>query len=574
MKKIHYIIAIFLLGTLVYSCDEEYLERAPLDQISDADFWQSQNDLELFLNGFYDQFPGWDPSGGGMAATKDFGTDITLYSPNRIPGLSRHLDGVTNVPASGGGWSWGNIRNINYYLANADRVADGPLKDHYIGEGHFLRAWFYFGLHTRYGELPILTKALDADDEELFSARQSRTDVMDFILSDLDIAIEKMSYGSQLTHHRQRLSKDIALMFKARTSLYAGTWEKYHQGTAFGGQTDGTNYLEQAVAASKQIIDDGNYSIEFGDTARVYYELFNRMDYTGHPEVLWFKHTDENHGIGNQIWNWPNAYGWTREALQQFLCVDGQPIEVSPLFEGDRLLEELPVNRDPRLVQSVMVPGDPQLIYPNGDTTVFEKPWLYESGSGYESKKFRLIEVDATLGWMNHQQDYIIMRYPEALLIYAEARAELGQLTQADVDMTINHIRDRVGMPHLILGNITPDPNWPDYGYTLPDYLYEIRRERHVELFGEGTRLDDLFRWRAHNLFAGKRMTGTYYTEEYQDDEPGLNTTPDGFLDPTATILSGPNGGHGFNPARDYLWPLSTNELTLNPNLTQNPGWE
>lgn len=574
MKKILYIITIVSFGMLIYSCDDEYLERTPKDQISDPDFWQSESDLELFLNGLYDNFQGWPLSGSGFAPSPDYGTDIALSSDNMVPGVVYHLDGTTTVPASGGGWVWSNVRDINYFLANTDRIEDGgPMVDHYIGEGHYFRAYFYFGLFKRFGELPILTKSLNTEDEELFSARKSRTEVMDFILSDLDTAISKMKYGSGLTHHRQRLSKDIALMFKARLSLYEGTWEKYHQGTVFGGQTDGTKYLEQAVVASKKIIDDGNYSLIQGDTSRVYYELFNNVDYNGHPEVLFFKHFDnENQGIGNQIWNWPNSYGYTREALQQFLCIDGKPRGVSPLFEGDRLLEELPVNRDPRLVQSVMVPGDPRYII-GSDTIIFEKPDIINSGTGYESKKFRLIEVDPAFGVQNFNQDFILMRFAEALLIYAEARAELGQLTQADVDMTINRLRARVGMPPMILGNITPDPNWPDYGYALPDYLYEIRRERLVELFAEGFRLDDLFRWRAHNLFAGKKFTGVYYTEEYQQDEPGLDYTDEGFIDPYAGILSGPNGGYGFNPERDYLYPLPTNELTLNPDLTQNPGW-
>ena len=129
-------------------------------------------------------------------------------------------------------------------------------------------------------------------------------------------------------------------------------------------------------------------------------------------------------------------------------------------------------------------------------------------------------------------------------------------------------------MPHLNLSSITLDPNWPDYGYSLPDYLYEIRRERMVELYSEGFRFDDLMRWRTHNLFAGKRLTGTYFTEEYRLVFPGLDTNEDGFLDPLARLLSGPNGGYGFNPVRDYLLPIPTNELTLNPKLGQNPGWD
>ena len=130
-----------------------------------------------------------------------------------------------------------------------------------------------------------------------------------------------------------------------------------------------------------------------------------------------------------------------------------------------------------------------------------------------------------------------------------------------------------VGMPHLNMGSISADPDWPDYGYTLSDVLYEIRRERVTELYGEGFRFDDLMRWRAHNMIIGHRFTGTYYTAELRGVDPNMPVNVRGYLDPLMNILTGPGNGYGFNPNRDYLLPLPTNELTLNPNLKQNPGW-
>jgi len=128
-------------------------------------------------------------------------------------------------------------------------------------------------------------------------------------------------------------------------------------------------------------------------------------------------------------------------------------------------------------------------------------------------------------------------------------------------------------MPHLVLGSITQDPNWPDYGYPLSDELYEIRRERVTELYGEGRRFGDLMRWRAHNYWVGKRFIGTYYTDELKQVDANMLANEDGYLDPLMNALTGPGGGYGFNPEKDYLLPLPTNELTLNPNLQQNPGW-
>ncbi len=220
----------------------------------------------------------------------------------------------------------------------------------------------------------------------------------------------------------------------------------------------------------------------------------------------------------------------------------------------------------------LQVPGD--ILRINGtDTAYFTTPDVYNSGTAMESQKFRHIVVDPAAGIANGSVDYIFMRFAEALLIYAEAKAELGTLTQADVDMTINQLRDRVGMPHLNLASITPDPNWPNYGYAIPDYLQEVRRERTVELYGEGFRFHDLMRWRAHEYFVGRRFIGTYYTDELKAIDGNMPANEDGYLDPLMNILTGPNNGYGFEADRDYLLPIPTNELSLNPNLTQNPGW-
>lgn len=312
----------------------------------------------------------------------------------------------------------------------------------------------------------------------------------------------------------------------------------------------------------------------------VYFNLFNKVDYAGNPEVLFYKHYNrEKYGsdFSNQLWNWPNGYGLTQDLTRFYLCADGLPTAVSPLFVGDSVLSILETNRDPRLAQTVMVPGDVKRI-DGSDTSYFSladgEPNVFECGTGIESQKFRLVVVDPAAGTNNHNVDYIFMRFAEALLIYAEARAELGTLTQADVDMTINKLRARVGMPDLVIDNITPDPNWPDYGYTIPDYLHEIRRERVVELYGEGRRFEDLMRWRAHEYWMGKRFIGTYFTEELKEIEPNMPFNDEGYLDPLVNILTGPNNGYGFDPNRDYLAPLPTNELTLNPNLDQNPGWD
>jgi len=572
MKNIIYILLIFTVGMFFNSCEDDLLNKTPTDEISDPDFWKSEGDLELYLNSLYSVLPVW--GGDGSAPSPDIGTDIVIESAEWWGGsYTRQLDGTLSVPASGGGWSWSNVRRVNYFLENADRAEEGDMIDHFIGEGYFFRAWVYFDLLRDFGDLPIIKEVLDVDDEDkLYSSRSSRTDVIDFILDDLDMAISKLEYANEAGPNR--INKDVARLFKARVCLYEGTWEKYHQGTVFAGSTDGTEYLQEAASTVLEVINGGNYSLTTGDPDQVYYNLFVQWDLSNNPEVLLWKQYwtgDPTTSAGNSMWNQPNTQGITHGMTKNYLCKDGLPIAVSPLFVGDDSLSVIEINRDPRLENTVMVPGELDYVNLEGDSSFYTVPYMVRCPTGYAFEKWREHVLDPERNGRSWYVPYIYFRFAEALLIYAEAKGELGTLTQADVDMSINLLRDRVGMPHLELASITPDPNWPDYGYTLPDYLYEIRRERVVELFGEGFRFDDLMRWRAHNLFVGTRPIGTMYTDDIKALYPNEKSNEDGFLDPFRDYLNG--GAYGFNPARDYLLPLPSNELTLNPNLDQNPGW-
>jgi hypothetical protein len=580
MKKVLYTFMI-MLGLTISSCDN-LLDKTPLDQISDPQFWKTEGDLQLYINKIYENMTGsaggyWGLSGSGGTALPDFGTDVVICVGNYISTKNR-MDGVITVPTAGGGWSWTNVRNVNYFLANADRVTTGLMKDQYIGEAYFFRAWFYFELLKQFGDLPIITKTLSiADEDILYSERRSKTDVVNFIVSDLDAAIAKMKLKSEAG--AGRLNRDIALLFKSRVCLYAGTWEKYHRGTPFAGTTDGAGFLNLAATAAKTLMDGNRYSLTTGNTKSVYYELFNQIDLTSNKEVLFWKQYNSlisGDNFTNQQWNWPHASGYTREFVRSYLCTDGLPISLSPLYKGDGDLRTVAVNRDPRCDQTIMKPGDALSISVKNDTVKFVTPVLTgQAGStGYESKKWRRPQVDPRTNGNTGELAWIIFRYAEALLNYAEAKAELGQLTQADVDLTINKLRQRVGMPNLNLSSIKTDPAWPDYGYTLTPTLLEIRRERAVELAAEGFRMNDVLRWRAHNLFVGKRPRGIKYTDEIKKLIATLKQDTEGYLDPySVNVLAGPGSTWGFNPAKHYLMPLPTNEITINTKLKQNPGY-
>ena len=569
MKKLIYILLIIFVFPLT-SCDDE-LDLTPQDEISAPDFWTSASDLELYANGFYQNLPSWGTVGIGYASNPDNGTDVSLYT-----GASSRLLGTSSIPSASSGsvWGWSNVRKANYFLSNVDK-AEGTEAEitQFWGEGYFFRAFYYVSLFTKYGELPIIDKYIDdSDTDYLFAARASRTEVVDFILADLDLAISKLKSKSELSS--PRVSKEVAQLYKARIALYAGTWEKYHAGTVFGVEgSDGSAYIQQAADAANAVIESGLFSLNPD-----YASNFNQADLSSNKEVmLWRQYDYVTFGkyYGNDSQQaWPNRSGYTRFAMRSYLCTDGNPISVSPLYKGDLGLDSIEMNRDPRLAQTIMVPGDIISIDADKDTIFFTAPVVAGGNNscitGYEGQKYRAVEIDPSLNQFSRNIAKISFRYAEALLIYAEAKAELGTISQGDIDMTINELRDRVEMPHLILGSIVTDPDWPDYGYSLSDVLYEIRRERSVELMGEGFRFDDLMRWRAHELFVGKRPLGAFY-ETLIQAVGDLKIDGDNYIDPYQTTAP---SGYGFNPDRDYLNALPTEELLLNENLDQNPGWE
>jgi len=261
-----------------------------------------------------------------------------------------------------------------------------------------------------------------------------------------------------------------------------------------------------------------------------------------------------------------------KETIDQYLCIDGKPISGNSLFKGYTTINQEFENRDPRLRQTIATPDQVWKIAADGTTqnwsvvynTLNSKPDL-ESPAGY------IIQKGYDPHVIYHVQQYeetpsILFRYAEALLNYIEAKAELGSATQADIDKTIKPLRDRAGMPNLIIGSIPNDPKW-DFP-TLSPLLNEIRRERRIELVGEGFRWDDIARWAAADeLIVGKRpkgfLAGQIATNPFPVDQ-------NGFLDPYQKAV--PNG-YGFKLNRDYLTSIPESEIVLNDKLTQNPGW-
>lgn len=583
MKYSKILTIIFLLA-IFNACNEEYLERFPLDEISTMDYWKTPGDLELYMNQFYP-----------VAFNEDRGMDLgTIFKAERASDNVIHVSadvrlmGTRVVPGSGG-WNYTTIRDINYFLEHYQTVEEDFEKyKQYVGEAHFFRAFFYFNLVKEYGDVPLIDKVLNQVSEELYLPATSRNQVIDFIIKDLDKAIEYLPTG--IFSEKKRLNTATALLFKSRVCLYEGTWEKYHSGDPFGVDNPAPEkYLNLAVQSSQEVINSGLYRLYSIGKPKLNYFFFGNVNHGTNAEVIFWKQYDfKNLGYGNAYQyelgkGQGGGMGLTKNLVNSYLCTDGRPIYLSdgnlnPLYKGDGNLLDEAANRDPRLTTTMFTPGFPIEIS-GSDTLKFVRPAIelnnqLKCSSGYQiCKRLNWDPAHHTSGASTNDgwTGVIIFRYAEALLNYAEAKAELGTITQNDINISIKLLRDRVGMPNLVISEIQTDPKWqfPQ----LSPVINEIRRERRVELVLEGFRWDDIARWAAADeVVVGKRYIGAKFNSvNYPNFSPkNYMLTEDMYIDPLKNQLP---AGNGFVIGRDYLNPISTQELTLNPSLAQNPGW-
>lgn len=583
MKKIYIILAIFCLFT---SC-ENFLDLPPADQISSSQYWNKATDLENYMLQFYPSLPNFNNISGYYGP---YGIDGIKGSDHQIQNVtvSTQLNGTRSVVQSGGGWSWNNIRALNIFLENYKKV-DAPFANiqQFLGEAYFFKAFFYFNLESAYGDVPWFTHSMQMNSEDLYKARDKRTIVVDSILWCLDKAIENLNFRNKVDGGGNRLNKEAALIFKSRVALFEGTWQKYHSGTAFG--TPGANpgkYLQSAVDAVVELMTPGKYTIGIyntGSAANDYSKLFNSNDLSSNKEVpLWAK-CDLSLQLTHAFQSNMN-YGYTpfvtNQLVENYLKRDGTPynvIVVGQSTKGKAFLTKITSECDYRLSSIIDAPG--MLMWSSGSTGYYVRPLLYESGDRYNSTGYQMrkgldpASLDGSLAYQNKFiTAYPVFRYAEALLNYAEAQAELGQTV--DYSKSLNLLRARAGMPNFAAIADPLRSDYANFGYPLTDELYEIRRERAVELACEGLRNNDWRRWRAHALFKGKQPKGfPFLASDYPDYSTlanKLSLDTDGFILPFKKLI--PNG-YNFNENRDYLDCIPTNEITLNPALTQNPGW-
>ncbi len=574
MKKLKIAISLIALIIIFNACNDDFLDRTPLDQVGSTDFFKSPADLMTYVNQFYTRsmFPYFREHGGDFGSDNAITNDIDPWLDGTMT-----LDDARNI-------NFSNVRAINYFFDNYERVeekADLEEYQQYLGEAYFFRAMIYFSLLQQYGDIQWYTTTLGTQSPELYDPRTPRNVVADNIIATLDTA--SLYLTEEKTDGCSRINKWIALLIQSRVALYEGSWEKYHNGTPFGvSNADPDKYFNKVIESTTAIMNSGLYGIySTGDPASDYHELYILRDYSSNSEVMFWRKFDNLLGKGEAVFrNQPNHQGefpydhsYTKELADSYLCTDGKPISVSPLFQGYSSIQVEMQNRDPRLYQTIASPDVPWFIYENGTMQTWGEVVYdllntsaqYNSPAGYVNRKgYNPLKIYHVPQY--EETPAIIYKYDEVLLNYAEAKAELGSITQSDIDKTIKLLRDRVGMPNLNLSSITVDPSWsfPD----LSPIINEVRRERRVELAAENLRLFDLYRWAAMDeLIVGKRPKGFLASQLTVNPYP---VDENGFLDPYRDKI--PNG-YGFDVNRDYLRPIPKDQLILNANLTQNPGW-
>ncbi len=624
--NLKYIRTLLILFTMsFYSCVEDFLERYPLDAMTDATYFTSPNDLKVMANGFYRLLPRYhfqSQGNGPMNNFLDANTDIQVGTGPSGFLFQRGASG--QAPATDGSWN-GNfnwIRQINYLINNARRVDVSVESNQYTGEAYFFRAWVYLNMLERYGDVPIYTEVLDTDSERLYKARDSRYDVAKFIIQDLDSAIVNLGWKNTSFATPGRVTKEAALVMKARTALFEGSWERYHGSTntpfAVEGR-DGSEFLQLVEPTIQQVIDHQgtNLFTNGGPFNEAYNQLFSQQDASSSAGVFLYRIYDVNEIVGHNFYDLvvDNAQALTWKLVGSYLDKEGMPQELSSLPLDYASLNNLGENLDPRFRQSIWTPdrGPHQQIEGYGSTPT-PLPLRYPQLNNVFSANYTSTGLRRWKGaildnneWRNGSTDEVLIRYAEGLLALAEAKAILGTINQGDLDKTVNLLRERVGMAPMSLADIN---SWPvnysaENGFepSESNIVNEIRRERLVELAFEGHRQNDLKRWAVfHEVINDWKPKGAHYQEfvDYYNDpsrleadgvNPGntgiwaltmgedFDIFSDGHINPFFRNPDFRSSGEGFfiEPGRVYLSPIPRNEIEVYSDagyeLTQNPGW-
>ena len=558
---------IFLILATVFTISACDLNKTPLAALSPDSYFSTANEMDAFANNFYPDLPG--------TSVYEEESDMIIKM-----GLTNEMRGARTVPGSGGGWSWTALRKYNTLIDFSGNCKDDNVRNEYVAVARFFRAYFYFDKVKRFGDVPWYDTQLGSADEALYKPRDSRELVMAHVVEDLDFAIEHLP----TQHSLYKVTKWTAMALKTRACLFEGTFRKYHN-ISFP-EHSWQWYLEQAAQAGEEFIATSGYSIYKGSD-QPYRDLFASTNAIG-TEVILARDYDatlniKHNGTYYTLGNYGNP-GMTRKMFCTYLMADGTRFTDKEGWQTMSFVDETK-NRDPRLGQSIRIPG-----YKRIAATQTEPPSLADSETGYQPTKYMQgVDLGVDLYGASYN-DLPLFRFADILLMKAEALARLDRL-----------LLDKI---NLAEANAKPDPylqaaetGYPNVTGPNAGVILEIRRERTVELFDENFRYYDIIRWKNGQAFKHQNLglyfpgPGKYdldgdgvidhaiYTDTKPTDIPSTAITrkigTDIFLTngTSGYVLTNPTDPGSWNENRDYYYPIPTDELSLNENLVQNPGW-
>ncbi len=571
--KLNRLIAIALFATAFASC-EKFLDQPPVDQFTNDNYWSSETNVEKFTNRFYDLFIGYGTEGNSVFY-------FPTLNDNQASGSFRDWN-YKQVPASVGTWNdcYTNIRRANLLIEKIPTISamSDAAKNNWLGVARLIRAWQHYELVRSFGDVIWVDKVLDvtSDDKEayLYGPRQDRDEVMDKVLEDLNFAVANITMNAS---SHVLINAAVAQAIKSEICLYEGTFCKYR--VAADGQkapdvTRANKFLTEAKAAANAIMGNSMYQLN-----KSYQANYNSIDLKDNKEMILYKHYEMgvlSHSMIAYTSSSTKQNGLSKAAFDSYLFTDGKPLATTSMDKTDhptldpatgRLkLDAILAVRDSRLAASI----DNVLMYDGNDFARFGVGMATTSSTGYGVSKFDNGTI-ATNYRQNTQSNYTdapVIWLAVIYLNYAEACAELGACTQADLDISINKLRDRAGMPHL---TTIPEAD-PANNMGVSDLIWEIRRERRVELmFDNNDRYWSLIRW--HQL---DKLDTQQYPDQlrgaYVKDDPKVTakTDAEGYIVNTHDLVR-------IYDKKHYLVPIPSDQISLyeaaGKTLTQNPGW-
>ena len=566
--------SIILVGLGVFmlslaSCDD-ILDTEPYDQFTKDNYFTSETNVQLFANYFYNTFTGYGSGSGDYYFN-------TLNDDQASTGITKWT--YMNVPGTAAAWNtpYVEIRRANTLIAavpNVETMSDAK-KANWLGIGRLYRAWQHYKVVRNYGDCYWVDKELDPSDEDiLYGPRQPRNDVMDKVLEDLNFACINITDNAG---SRTAFNKWVALAMKAEVCLYEGDYSKY----VTKNNDRAARYLNEAKSACLEIMNSGNFTLNGNFQAN-----FNSIDLAGNKEMILYKHYIQStfaHGTIDYTCGSTQVNGMTKDAFDSYLFKDGKPLATTSLNKSDHGtivvlddnsgLGEAPhidisnvlANRDPRLSAQVdhilQFPGCGYARFGGAQSTA-------STGYGVFLFDTNLIDNTNRQSTYGNWTDAPIFWYAEILLNYAEACAELGSISQTDLDKSINLLRDRVGMPHL-LTSVEADPA---NNMGVSNIIWEVRRERRVEMmYCMNDRYWSLLRWNQLSLLDTDThpnlCRGAYVAGFDAVSLAEIDIDADGYINCRN------NGAPRQWDAKYNLFPIPDDQRNLNPQIGQNPGW-